>query len=351
MQETTNKYLELSTINTSRNKTLSAMLTYKGGDFTASKNYSRMSVFKFNIISNNFPTFLPEILNEDENKNYVPYIPEGVKESDVVVHKPPVNYAYNITDWQITLGSKEGDKPTVYKNTFIAFPILKKYFPQPIEYDDENYITEEFRLQNDIFWGNSEMICQMVTTALLNLSGQSLRFVKNGSHWSLLQNTADTKTYTVFFNKAMRNYFSFDYLKPSYSILLVRQGMTSLDKTQYFVNSTIQTNIKLFPFRNVRFCHDDGLNIFPLWVFTQSNGQNENPFENVLSQYTLNIADINELGNCIEFSTETKDRFISLTSDRMQNFNISVQFVTARKAIFNLKLEYLDEVNMLLMFE
>lgn len=353
MNELTKKYLELNVSNhTDMEK--DAVLEYKGLNLTSDIAYSQLNIFKFNIISDNYPTFLPKILNPSLNSKYKAYIPPNTDIIESQIGMPTIqneDYAYFLTDWQITI-SHEVDGVKTWYNQYVVFPIEKKYSPVPIIYDDNGYVSEAFMLENKFFWGNSEMICYMITDALYKLLPilGSAKFVKNGNFWSLLLQKTTAKRIEVYFNQPMMRLFKFNYNYVYKYIDTMRLNTTTLDTVDYYVYTTMKPSTKLFPFRKIIFTYDNGLNAFPYFVSSNSDDMNTNPIENILTSYSLNIVDINEVGDCIEYAVSSDDRSISLTNAPMRNFKIKVLFITHLGSIYQVKLENSDSVDMLIMF-
>lgn len=357
--ETTNRYLELSLFNNSKNETVKSVLEYKAGDLTEDYNYTKLNIWKFNIVCRNFPTVLFPIRDPKFNSVYKPYVPPGATLADIFYENAPMaSFAtYYLTDWIITMKYKTSHVPTgqYYLSRFVQFLKPKSQGPAVVEFDDNGDITERFMLKDrtKFFWGDSTQLCNMVNEALngfrsySGLSHDDFLFVKNGEHWSILSKVS-LDIEKIYLNDTMRKFFDFPYDYDT-GITIQKMQITTINDIDYYVVNTIKTNTYLFPFRNITFIFDNNLNVFPQYIVDNNTANNSCPSENILTRFTLNITDINQIGNVIEYHTESKDRALSLNNSAMGPFKIYCYLQTAQRNLFELELEQHDEINMLLM--
>lgn len=353
---TIKKYLELSVYNDSKEKKVIGNLNYKGLDLSEGDNYTKVNIWKWNIICNNFPTWLPSIRNPKLNTLYKPYVPNNVPSNSVYYVQPQTEYdaPYFLTDWSITIKYASGFwKP--YTNRYVQFLKPKSLAPSIIDYDNNGEILERFMLddRSKFFWGNATLLCNMVKEAMNAYAGNGgltnadYGFIKNGSGWTILTKVG-LSVEKIYFNEYMRRFFDFPYDYDG-GIVIDTQQITTLNNIDYYATHTEKTNSYLFPFRNVLMTFDNGLNVFPQYVSTNKTESNINPTDNILTKFTINVTDINQIGNIIEYSTETDLRALSITDSTMKPFTIYIFLETAKKNLFQLELEYLDEINLLFM--
>jgi len=318
----TNRYLELNHYNESEEER-SAILKFSGRDFLNGQTY--MWPFKFKINSNNFPLYIPSIIND--------FVPYNVETTDVVYNNPNDFY---ITDWTITLKYKTGNS----KST----PILweKNGFKQPI-------VTN--MLQNKYFWiNNSDEICQMINNAFARIVGSDMLFiVKKEDRWSLLVHSSlIPKIETIHFNDKMRRFFGFDYGELN-GIQIVKLQTHNIIDEMYYIITTPMSNNKLFPFDKIIF-KSEQLCVPKLSIQNYDNNSLNNSNSTILS-FDLSISDISQVSTSMSFTSNEKDRSLSLIKDNLPDyFTITPFLVTKSGDEFMLQLKHDEKISFSIMF-
>ena len=152
--EARNKYLELSTINRTKNETIQSILVYNGEDLTQNPNYTQLTLFKWNIITNNFPTWIPTLRDPKYNSVYEPHAPDGVLQSTIFYRNPPnEKFAeWFLTNWSITMKYSTSHVPSPsapkYMNSYVKFLKYIKNAPSSIKFDGSGDSIEKTILED-----------------------------------------------------------------------------------------------------------------------------------------------------------------------------------------------------------
>lgn len=317
-----NKYLDLEHYNNSNNER-PAILKYSGNNLLNGQSF--IWPYKFKINSNNYPLYVPTIINE--------FIPYKVGVTAAILDNPR---DYYITDWAITLKYKNEEA----KST----PILW-------ERSGMKQVLTSNLIGNKYFWiNNSDEICQMINGALSRVTGNdSLLIVKNAERWQLLVHTKIIdKIESFHFNDKMVPFFGFDYEENNGIKIVKLQTHTIIDEIYYTITTPLSTN-KMFPFDKVIF-KSEQLNVPTLSLQSYDNATKNNSIATILS-YDLTVSDISTVGTSMTYVSTNKDRSLSLQDDTLPgNFTITPYFVTKSGEEFLLQLKPDEKISFSLMF-
>lgn len=345
-----NKYLELLSNNKIEDSKL-AEFNYTGVNIIDDTRYSKCVVWRWKIKSMNYPLFYFKILDPSK---YQIEAPPDVSIGDIQTILPNNSQDYFMTSLQLTLKITDTTTNSVeYRNTPIYWDTNKQYAPYGLSYDSNGYISENTILNNSngYFWGRStNQLLNIMSNALSVVSNNNIIFVKNGKNYSILTKMSykENKKIELYFSSDLRRLFNFEYSYHDELINLLNnaQETTILDTDYVFVN-TISENSDLFPFTTVKFSSVD----FPVFKYTIDNSSLQYTHEVVdtISAYDLTITDL-DIGNSIEFVTETQDRCLSLTDNGLGNFTMKATFVSSSGLKHELILKKGDFISMLCMF-
>lgn len=317
----TNQYLELNHYNESASERL-AILNFSGRSFLDGQTY--LWPFKFKINSNNFPLYVPTIVD-----TFVPY---NVGKTESIQSNPN---GYHLTDWVVTLKYKTGvshSTPILWEKEGLKQPLTSNLF------------------QNKYYWiNNSDEICLMINNAFERIVGPDKLFiVKKEDRWSLLIHNTLVKTIeTIHFNDTMKRYFGFDYGELN-GIQLVRlQTHTVMDEV-FFIVTTPMSNNKLFPFDKIIF-RSEQLNVPKLSIQNYNSYALNNSSATILS-FDLSVSDISQVATSMSFTSSEKDRSLSLLGGLPDYFTITPYLVTKKGDEFPLHLKYDEKISFSMMF-
>lgn len=146
----------------------------------------------------------------------------------------------------------------------------------------------------------------------------------------------------------MKMFFGFNYGLRN-RIDIIKLQSTVLSDTNYWRIETPSSNNKLFPFSKIIFKSQE-LNVMPLTIVDISHELAEYGSSTILS-FDLNVSDISELGTSISFTSENKDRCLSLQTEGLpSSFSVQAYFVTKNGALLPVMLGEGETISISMMF-
>lgn len=315
---TQNRYLTLEQYN--QNSPTHAKMVYTGSNILDTQTF--MWPYKFHVNTNNFPLYIPTL-----TPTFVPFNLDPTTETVLMPDS-----SYYMMDWAVTIKLEDG--------TSITTPVYWK--------KEGYYKPPQFSINSNYFWiRNSDEICNYVTDAFSRILGSDTDafFVKNGDRWSILVESTSAIE-SIHFNDPMKKYFNFNYgFQNKISILKLNTFL--IDQAEYYNITTSTTNNKLFPFNKLIF--KSTIRVPQLNI--QFNSEQQNYSDSVILSYDLIITDISQIGNSITFTSDCKDRSLSLEGNStLGTFNVTPYFVFKNGGTFDIVLEPEDSCSISFMF-
>lgn len=309
-----NHYLQLENYNSKEIEVDSALL-FSGNNFLDSSYNWDVCTVKFSLNTMNIPLHVPTL------------IPGNPREGP-----------FFSTDWTIRVHYDAVDSST---NVQWIKDAQRPQFP-----------TESDLYENKYFWiTNAEQICEMVNEAFAYVTGGAGNIIltKSGVFWSVCvaEDLTTDGNCTIYFNENMRRYFNFNY-GTSGAIRVSKNNTQLYGDKSYYCATTSSSNNRLFPFDTIRFASRD-LPAYPQGI-QQTESQIYNASQNIIFSYDLNISDISEIGNSIEYTPSNFSELKIRMTNTVPKFSLHIQLVTPSGFIFSPKLQKYDKSKMLLCF-
>ena len=323
-----NIFLEMNHINTT-NTDQRCVLNYESHNILTSQD--KLWLYKFNIQTSpySFPLYIPNIVPENENNNPI----EG---SLMVSNNSQQLYKM---DWVISVTYNDGTVKSRY--VYWNKPGFAKTSPSSNMYD------------NQYFWlNNSSQLTTMINDTFDQLCGNDvIIMVKNESRWSLLVHSdADIKY--IHFNNSMKRYFPFNFDGNNNNIKIERVDQFAIMEDIYWRITTPHSTNQLFPFYKLIF-KAQNLDVPSIYVQNNINSTSMtsyNTSENVILSYDLIVSDISSVASSISYTSNEKDRSLSLMSPILNKFSIRPYFIARDGTEFQLLLKNNDSVSLSMMF-
>ena len=323
-----NIFLELNHINnTARNS--KCVLKYDSNNILTSQD--RVWIYKFNIQTSpySFPLYIPNIVPDDENDN-------PVQGSLMLTNNSKQLYKM---DWVISVTYNDGTVKSRY--VYWDKPGFEKSAPSGNMYE------------NEYFWlNNSSQLTTMINASFNAICGEDVViFVKNESRWSLLVHSeADIKY--IHFNDNMKKYFPFNFEGISNNIKIEKVDQFAIMEDIYWRINTPHSSNRLFPFYKIIF-KAQNLDVPSIYVQNNVNAStltSYNTSENVILSYDLIVSDISSVASSISYTSNERDRSLTLSSPVLSKFSIIPYFIARDGTEFQIVLKNNDSVSLSMMF-
>ena len=221
--------------------------------------------------------------------------------------------------------------------------------------DDTSHVSLSSNLlNNQAFWlNNSSQLTTMINDTFANICGYRnvVYLVKQESRWSLLVHS-ESNIKTIHFNDAMKQYFGFNYIGSTNAINIERIDTFNINDIQYWRITTPYSTNKLFLFNKLIF-KSNNLEIPSINIQTNSTSVSEatyNTSESVILSYDLLVSDISSVSASMSYTSNEKDRSLSLQSSVIKPFTITPYFVTKDGQEFPIILKNGDSASISMMF-
>lgn len=323
-----NIFLELNHINNT-NTDQKCVLKYDSNNILTSQD--KLWLYKFNIQTSpfSFPLYIPNIVPETENTN-------PILGSVLVTNN--VNQLYK-TDWIVSVTYTNGTVKSRY--VYWDKPGVTKTAPSSNMYD------------NQYFWlNNSSQLTTMINSTFDELCGDDVVIlVKNEARWSLLIHS-DSNIKYIHFNDSMKRYFPFNFEGNNNNINIEKVDQFMIMEDLYWRITTPHSSNQLFPFYKLIF-KSQNLDVPSIYIQNNINSTALNSYntsENVILSYDLIVSDISSIASSISYTSNEKDRSLSLLTPILNKFSITPYFVARDGTEFQIILKKNDSVSLSAMF-
>ena len=165
--------------------------------------------------------------------------------------------------------------------------------------------------------------------------------MKTEKGYAILMKTGHDDNFTLYINPAMRKYFNFPYDDENGRITFDKTTfpITIVGTDEYYYIETESTNNLLFPFNKIVFMCDSEIPVKKYHIFNNLTKSSISQ-QSILLSYDLNISNLDEIGNSINYvDSNGKSRSLSLTSQRLNQFELFIYLVTRDGLFYQLKLD------------